>query len=419
MKPCDAWQRQQRDHLFFTWSRQAGQRGFEIADAEGARFRVPDKGWIWDLESQVYNVGVGHKHPHVRQRMIEQIERLPACAPNVLLPIRAELAQKLAQHTGLQRSFLTTGGSEAVENAIKIARLVTRRRKVVTRRRSYHGATLAVLAISGDARGEPFARAEDPRCTFDDPYPVREATGNRPSDWLENLQRRIEIEGPETIAAILLEGFTGTNGMQIPPIDFWRGARELCDLHGILLIDDEIFSGFGRTGTWFAREHWDVRADMMVVGKAITSGCAPLAGVVVSQSIAEHFDDETLWCGLTHYAHPVSCAAAMGSIEVLERDDLVQNSRTVGDHLRERLGELQRDPLVGPHITDVRGLGLMITLEFDRNSRALAEILWHRNVYAPTRGRCLYICPPLCLSQTEADTIADLIADASHEFIRS
>jgi taurine--2-oxoglutarate transaminase len=234
----------QREHLLFTWSAQRRARTLEIIDAERARFEVAGKGWVWDLESQVYNVNVGHRHPHVQARMVAQIESLPAAAPNAVLPIRAQLGELLATHTGMAKAFLTTGGSEAVENAIKIARLVTGRSKIIARKHSYHGATLAVLEIAGDMRRDPFADSMRAPLHIRDPYPTRASGSGRASEWLASARALVQREGGETIAAILLEGLTGTNGMQHPPADFWPGIRELCDQHGILLIDDEIFSGF-------------------------------------------------------------------------------------------------------------------------------------------------------------------------------
>ena len=405
----------QRQHLFFTWSAQQRARSFELVDAERARFEVRDKGssssprWVWDLESQVYNVNVGHKHPHVQARMIEQVQALPACAPNAVLPIRARLGELLATHTGMSKAFLTTGGSEAVENAIKIARLVTGRSKIIARRNSYHGATLAVLEIAGDARKQPFAATMRAPLHIDDPHPAREATPTRPSDWLESAQQLVAREGGETIAAILLEGFTGTNGMQHPPADFWPGIRALCDAHGIVLIDDEIFAGFGRTGRWFARERWGVEVDLMTMGKGLTSGYAPLAGVMVSDAIARRFDDEVLWCGLTHYAHPVSCAAAVGSIEVLAQEKLPENAERVGGVFAARFGEwIERYEMV----IGQRGFGLMRAIELDRSAAQLAAGAWELGVYLPWRDRMVWVCPPLCLRADEAETICELLATA-------
>jgi taurine--2-oxoglutarate transaminase len=396
----------QRAHLMFTWSAQQRARALEIVDAERARFEVAGKGWVWDLESQVYNVNVGHRHPHVQARMIEQIQQLPACAPNAVLPIRAQLGELLATHTGLEKAFLTTGGSEAVENAIKIARLVTKRDKIIARQHSYHGATLAVLEIAGDMRKQPFVSTMRPPLHIYDPYPPRLG---HPSEWLTSARALVEREGGETIAAILLEGLTGTNGMQNPPDDFWPGIRELCDEHGILLIDDEIFAGFGRTGRWFAREHWGVRVDLMTIGKGLTSGYAPLAGVMLSDELARRFDDEVLWCGLTHYAHPVSCAAAVGCIDVLEREQLPQNAELVGRVFEQRFAELAQ---THPKVIGQRGLGLMRALELNCNAAPVVERAWELGVYLPWRGQLLFICPPLCLRADEAEQICDLLVEA-------
>ena len=405
---------QQRERLFFTWSAQRRDptRALTIVDAAGARFEVAGKGWVWDLESQVYNVNVGHRRAHVQRRMIAQIETLPAAAPNAVLPVRAELGQQLARHTGLAKAFLTTGGSEAVENAVKIARVITGRSKVIARRHSYHGATLAVLELSGDPRREPFAATMRPGLYIDDPHPAREATGGRASDWLESLHELVAREGAGSIAAIVLEGLTGTNGMQHPPADFWPGVRALCDEHGILLIDDEIFSGFGRTGAWFAREHWGVEVDLMTIGKGLTSGYAPLAGVMVRREIAERFEAQPLPCGLTHYAHPVSCAAALGSIEVLEDEGLVANAARVGELVGRRFAGLAERFAA---VEGQRGLGLMRALVCDRPVGELVERLWDLGVYAPWRGPLLFVCPPLCLTEDEAEAVCDVLETALAE----
>ena len=399
----------QREHLFFTWSAQARARTLEIVAAEGARFEIAGKGWVWDLESQVYNVNVGHNHPHVKARMKAQIDQLPAAAPNAVLPIRVELGELLARHTTMSKAFLTTGGSEAVENAVKIARLATGRSKVIARASSYHGATLAVLEIAGDPRKQPYAASMRPPLHIADPHPAREATATRPSDWLESLHELLAREGGETIAAIVLEGFTGTNGMQHPPADFWPGVRALCDEHGIVLIDDEIFSGFGRTGRWFARDRWGVEVDLMTIGKGLSSGYAPLAGVMVSEALARRFDDEVLWCGLTHYAHPVSCAAAVGSVEVLEREDLPGNAARVGQVFERRFAALVEGH---PRVLGQRGLGLMRGLELDRDGAEVVERAWTLGAYLPSRGPMLWLCPPLCLRADEAEQICDLLEQA-------
>lgn len=406
------WHTRQREHLFFTWSVQQEVEGFEIIDAEGARFKVADVGWMWDLESQIYNVAVGHRHSRIQQRMIEQIKTLPAAHPHALLPVRVELSELLNRHTGMHKAFLTTGGSEAVENAIKIARLVTGRSKIITRRNSYHGATLTVLGVSGDPRKIPFAHDLPPALHIEDPYPVREATSGQCSDWLESLQQLLAREGAETVAAIMLEGMTGIGGMQTPPADFWPGVRQLCDRHGILLIDDEIFSGFGRTGRWWAFQHWDTTPDIIVVGKGLTSGYAPLAGALVTKPIADFFHEQRLWCGLTHFAHPVSCAAAAASIRVIEEEDLVGNAERVGAALAERLARMAAQPEMASRILDLRGKGLMQTIVFDRNCAPLLRLLWKRGVFAPANEEMLFICPPLCLTEAQMHEVVDRLESA-------
>lgn len=405
----DALHRAQGAHLFFTWTAQQDHRPLTIDRAEGARFHTPEHGWLWDLESQVYNVNAGHGQRHIEERMIAQIRALPAAGPNMLLPIRAELGALLAERTGLAKAFLATGGAEAVENAIKIARLYTGRSKIVTRRNSYHGATLTTLAVAGDPRKRPFSADLPPAIHVDDPYPVPPRAPGEASAWVQSLEQVIEREGPSTIAALLLEGFTGTNGMQVPPDDFWPRARALCDAHGIVLIDDEIFAGFGRTGRWFARDHWGVQPDMMVLGKGLTSGYAPLSAVMVSEKIAAHFDDHKLWCGLTTYAHPVSCAAAVGAIEVYAREGLPENAARVGEVLHARVMDLARRPSTRGAIRDSRGLGLMRCVEFDRPTAPLAASLLRAGAYAPVRENMLFLCPPLCLTEAEAHAIADLL----------
>ncbi|MEZ4452791.1 MAG: aminotransferase class III-fold pyridoxal phosphate-dependent enzyme [Nannocystaceae bacterium] len=408
----------QRAHLFFTWSAQGEVTPLEIVEASGARFRTRAHGWLWDLESQVYNVTAGHRHPHIQRRLLEQVEALPAAAPNAALPVRARLGELLHAHRGFAKAVLTTGGSEANENAVKIARLVTGRSKVITRRTSYHGATLAMLGLGGDARKGPYAAELAPGIHIDDPYPVPPSADGEPSAWVRSLDQVLEREGASTIAAILLEGLTGANGIQIPPPDFWPAVRERCDRHGILLIDDEIFSGFGRTGRWFAWEQWGVRPDLMTIGKGLTSGYAPLAGVLVSDAIAGHFEDHKLWCGLTSYAHPIACAAAVGAIEVYEAEGLPENAARVGARLRAGLEALGQRPGLDPVIRDVRGLGLMLLVELDREAGPLASIALEHGLYLPTKGRTAIVCPPLCLRAEEADEIAGRLGDAIEALVR-
>lgn len=404
------WQARQRERLFFTWSRQSDVRGFTITGGERARFETEEHGALWDFESQIYNLVAGHRHPRIRARMIAQIDELPSAHPHALLPVRSELGDLLQQHTGMAKAFVTSGGSEAVENAMKIARIYTGRSRIVTRRTSYHGATLAVLGVSGDPRKLPFLDVLAPALHIEDPYPVRQAADGRPSDWLESLEQLVAREGGETIAAIMLEGMTGVGGMQTPPADFWPGVRALCDRHGILLIDDEIFSGFGRTGRWWAHQQWgDIPIDILVVGKGLTSGYAPMAAALVTQPIADRFDDEMLYCGLTCFAHPVSCAAAVATMRVIDEEGLVANAARVGAAMAERLRTLAARASA---VTDVRGLGLMHTIVFDRPVHGLADALLAHGVFALMSGDMLFLCPPLVIREDEMHDALDRIGTA-------
>lgn len=405
----DDWQSLQRERLFFTWSVQHDTRGYALSAGQGARFQVDGRDWLWDFGSQIYNLVAGHGHARIQERMIAQIRETPAAHPHALLPVRAEVGELLHRHTGLAKAFLTTGGSEAVENAIKISRLFTKREKIVTRLTSYHGATLAVLGVSGDPRREPFKASLGAPYYIEDSWPAREGTADRPSDWLESLQSLVQREGPETIAAIMLEGLTGVGGMQTPPRDFWPGVRALCDRHGIVLIDDEILSGCGRSGRWWAHQHWDVKPDIIVVGKGITSGYAPMAGAIVSQAIADYFDDELLCCGLTCFAHPVSCAAAVATLQVLEEERLVENAARLGPVLHARLEALAARH---PAVTELRGRGLMQGLVFNRSTQGLGPIAWKHGVSAPTTKDMLLLCPPLCLREAELHDALDRLDSA-------
>jgi taurine--2-oxoglutarate transaminase len=319
------------------------------------------------------------------------------------------MAELLHKHSGMSKGFYTTGGSDAVENAIKIARLFTGKSKIITRRTSYHGATLAVLGVSGDSRKVPFHKDLPPAYHIEDNYPPRHPKDGEPSSWVESLCRVVENEDPETIAAIMLEGMTGVGGMQTPPEDFWPTTRALCDHYGILLIDDEIFSGFGRTGQWWAYQHWVTQPDILVLGKGLTSGYAPMGAALVTEAIARRFENEKLWCGLTYFAHPVSCAAAVATMEVIENDALVDNAARVGSALHKRLGCIAALRSTAGKILDVRGLGLMQTLVFDRPSAPLLKLLWDNGVFASGAENMLFLCPPLCLTEPEMHSVADIL----------
>lgn len=394
--------------LFRTWQAQRTARAYPVDRAEGARIHVPGHGWKWDLSSQSYNVNVGHGRREILEAMRRALDGTVLTAgPNVDLPLRHALAERLRALAGMDRVFFGLGGAEAVENAVKIAMLVTGRRRVVARRRSYHGATLATLAFSGDPRREPFA--DGAGAWIDDPYPPRPPAEGRPSDWAEHLEAAVERAGPGEVAAIVLEGLTGTNGVQIPPPDFWPAARALCDRHGIVLVADEVFSGLGRTGRRFGFEHFGGAPDAIVLGKGLTSGYAPLSAVLVSRRLAEHFDDAVLYCGLTHYASPIGCAAAAACLDVIEAEGLVDRAARLGEGLLAALGDLAR---ARTSIADVRGRGLQIGIELRRPAAGVAAALWDAGFSVPAKGTMLYVCPPLTVPAEALEAFVPALARA-------
>ncbi len=428
----------QRKHVLATWSAQSKAAHVSIAGGSGATFRDHDgRPWL-DFESQVFNCNAGHGERRITDAMARQAAELGCAHPNAVFEAKAALGEALARITppGIEKFLLCLSGAEANENALKIARLVTGRSKVIARWRSYHGASMGALSLTGDPRRLPtepglwgVVRAEDPYC-YRCPFGLERPTCQ--TRCATHLERLIEMEGPDQIAAIFLEGVTGANGGFVPPPDYWPTVRALCERYGILLVADEVFTGFGRTGRWFAVDHWDVAPDLITMAKGLTSGYAPLGAVGVSAQVAAHFDDETLWCGLTTHGHPVSCAAALATIGVYEEDGLVARSAQLGVHLQERLQALRaRHPNV---IGDARGLGLFGTLELlsDRERQSplvgfnqaptpgspaarLKSALSARGLHILLRWSYLFIAPPLCITDAELDHGLDAIDAALDE----
>lgn len=427
----------QRRHVLYTWSAQETAKPVRITGGEGAWF-FDDEGGRWlDFESQVFNANLGHGERRVSDAIKAQVDEIACAHPAAVFEAKARLGEALARITpgDLNHAFLCLSGAEANENAYKIARMVTGRQKVIARRRSYHGATMGALSLTGDNRRWPVEpglwgvlRAEDPYC-YRCPFGLDVSScGTRCATHLEHI---IEMEGAGSIAAVFMEGVTGTAGGFIPPADYWPRVREICDRHGILLVADEVLSGFGRTGRWFAVDHWGVVPDMVVMAKGITGGYAPLAAVAMSDAIAGHFDRQTLWCGLTGYAHPLSCAAAVAAIEVYEKDGLIENAARLGLVLGERLaGLMARYELIG----DVRNLGLFGTIEFVRDRKSREPVVGHaqatpagsvlarldgalraRRVHICRKETRLYVCPPLCISESELHEGLDRIDAAIGE----
>jgi taurine---2-oxoglutarate transaminase len=413
-------------HSFFTWSAQGKVSPIPITHAEGVYFFDVNGKRYLDFNSMVMCTNIGHGDLRVINAIVEQARQLPFAGPPMATKPRALLGKMLAEITpGTLNHFLfTLGGADANENAIKLARAYTGRHKILARYRSYHGATSGAMALTGDPRRWSWEPNLMPGVVrFLDPYRYR-STFHRTNpdisdadfcqDYLNHLEEIITFEGPETIAAVFVETVTGTNGIIIPPDGYLQGVRELCDQYGIILIADEVMSGFGRTGKWFAVDHWGVTPDIITMAKGLTSGYAPLGAVAISEEIAGFFSDKVFQSGLTYNAHPISLAAAIANIEVLRADQLVERSHQMGPLLRRYLTDLgESHPCVG----EVRSIGLFGVIElvknrdtkeplspFNKNSPEMESIrkdLLHNGLYVYTHWHTILVIPPLIITENQ------------------
>ena len=411
------------EHNFWTWSAQSKVSPIPIKRAKGVYFWDVNGKRYLDFNSMTMCVNIGHGDERVIEAIVRQARELPFAGPGMATRPRAQLGQMLAEicPTGLTKFLYTLGGADANENAIKLARAYTGRFKILARYRSYHGATYGAIAATGDPRRLMWEPTVMPGVVhFLDPYRYR-STFHRtnPSlpeseftqDYLNHLEEIIQFEGPHTIAAVMLETVTGTNGILIPPQGYLQGVRKICDQYGILLICDEVMSGFGRTGRWFAVNHWEVVPDIMTMAKGLTSGYAPLGCVAMKPEVAATFNDKVFEGGLTYNGHPISLAAAIAKIEVMKEDCLVEKAAETGSVLADMLSELQdRHPSVG----EVRSIGLFGVMELVRDRRtrqpmapygenspemtALKKSLLEQGLYLYTHWHTVLIIPPLIIT---------------------
>jgi taurine--2-oxoglutarate transaminase len=426
-------------YVLHTWSTQSQIDPFVVTGGEGRHFWGADGRRVLDFASLVVNANLGHQHPSVVEAIAAQARRLCATAPAMTDASRARLAALLAEVApgDLTMSLFTNGGAEATENAIKLARWYTGRHKIVARYRSYHGATAGAVSVTGDPRrwaAEPgipgVVRMFDPypyRCPAGHEHPQVERTLVPTGDpgacpvcsGGPHLEEILQYEGPHTIAAVMLETVTGTNGVLVPPDGYLQSIREVCDRHGILLILDEVMAGFGRTGRWFACEHWNVAPDIMTVAKGITSGSVPLGAMIVSQKLTDWLQDHEFASGLTSTGNPIACAAGIATIEAMRDEEIVENAAAMGAVLAAELPRLAaKHPCVG----ETRGLGLLWALELVRNRdtreplvpfnakgeaagpmRRLAEAAMARGLYLMTHFNLVLVAPPLTITRDELD----------------
>jgi taurine--2-oxoglutarate transaminase len=365
-----------RAHVFHSWSAQALIDPLPVAAGEGSTFWDYQGNAYLDFSSQLVNLNLGHQHPDLVAAIREQAGRLATIQPALANDVRGELARRIAEVApgDLDRVFFTNGGADANEHAVRMARAVTGRRKVLSMYRSYHGGTATAISLTGDPRRWANEPSDGSVVHFLGPYPYRssfhaDSPEQETERALAHLEQVITLEGASTVAAIIIETVVGTNGVLVPPPGYLQGVRELCDRYGIVYIADEVMVGFGRVGEWFAVNHFGVTPDLITFAKGVNSGYVPLGGVVISQRIASHFDTVPFQGGLTYSGHPLACAAGVATFEVFERDGILERVRDLGSRVVEpRLREIaERHPSVG----DVRGLGLFWAIELvrDRETR--------------------------------------------------
>ena len=422
-----------REYTFFSWSVQSATNPIPMTHAEGVYFWDADGKKYIDFSSQLMNMNIGHQHPKVIRAIQEQADRLSYAHPGMATEPRGLLGHKIAQVSpgNLKKSFFCLGGAEANENAIKIARFYTGRHKIMARYRSYHGATHGAIALTGDYRRLPAEPAISGVVHFLDPYCYRCPFGwTRDTchrECIAHVEEVISYEGPDRIAAIIMEGVTGSNGLIVPPDDYWPRIRNICDKYGILLISDEVMSGWGRTGKWFAVDHWDVVPDMITTAKGVTSGYVPLGVVVVSEPIADYFEDKMLWCGLTYSGHPLACAAGVATIDVYEEDGLLENAVKMGNYLGKRLEDIK---LKHPSVGDVRYIGLFSAIEIVKNGitkipidplTETGKFLRNNGLFTFIFHNILFVVPPLCVTTDQLEEGLEImeraleITDAMYE----
>jgi taurine--2-oxoglutarate transaminase len=407
-----------KKHSIYEWSAQSKIDPIPVARAQGIHFWTPEGKRYIDFNSQLMCSNIGHGHPKVVKAIQEQAATLCYANPFMATEPRARLGAKLAEIApgDIDTFFFTNGGAEAVENAIRVARVVTGRHKVMVRYRAYHGGTAGAITLTGDPRrwaSEPgipgVVRApEFHKYGHKDPEPVAAA--------LAEIEDVIRYEGGANIAAFVMETVVGTNGILIPPDGYMQGVREICDRHGILLVCDEVMCGFGRTGRWFAVDHWNVVPDLITMAKGITSAYVQLGAVGLRPAVAKAFEDRAFPGGLTYNSHTLACATALATIAVYEEEGLLENARRMGKVLRERHLEMEKKH---PSVGATRSIGLFGIFELVRNRStfeplapyngtseemaALGRFFREQGLYTFVRWNTFFTNPPLIIDEQQMD----------------
>jgi len=432
------------DHTFFSWSKQGGLNPINIESAKGVYLKDRSGKKYIDFSSQLMNVNVGHGQESVTEAVKRQMEEVSFVTPSFATRVRGELGERLAQITpgDLSKTLFTLGGAEAIENSIKLARLYTGKHKIITQYRSYHGATYGAISASGDPRKLLVDAQQVPNIVHvENPYFYRcpwfsdsiEECGERA---LRNLEQVILYEGPNNIAAILMEGESGSSGCIKYPPHYWNKVKALADKYNFLTISDEVMSGFCRTGKWFGVDNFDVTPDIMVIAKGLTSGYLPLGGMVVSKEIASTFNDRVFPLGLTYSAHPVSCAAALAVLDIYEKEDLSNRAIEMGKYIDESVDNLKTKH---PSIGDFRNTGMLGCIELIKNRTtkepmapwnakpsemgAMAKVaakIRELGMFTFVKWNFIFVCPPLIITKDQIDEgmaiLSEAIAIADQEY---
>ncbi|MCF6224319.1 MAG: aminotransferase class III-fold pyridoxal phosphate-dependent enzyme [Flavobacteriaceae bacterium] len=424
------------DYTLFSWVKQGGLNPIHISHAKGSYIFDHEGKKYLDFSSQLMNVNIGHGNQRITDAVAKQMQKVSYVYPGMATDVRGELGKKIAEITpgNLTKTFFTLGGAEAIENAIKLARIYTGRHKIITHYQSYHGGTYGAISAGGDPRKFPVDSQAVPNIIHvENPYAYRcpwnsntvEACGELA---LAHLDRIINFENPQSIAAILFEGESGSSGcIKYPPM-YLKHVRDLCDKYGILLIDDEVMSGFGRTGKMFGIDHHGVTPDIMCLAKGLTSGYLPLGGMVVTDKIANYFNDNPLVIGLTYSAHPTLCAAALENIKIIEEENLVARANEMGKYLEQEVEKLK---IKHPSIGDFRNTGLLGCIELVKNRKTKEPITpWNAKadkmeitnkmaakirelgMFTFVRWNWIFIAPPLNVSKEEIDEGLAIISQA-------
>jgi taurine--2-oxoglutarate transaminase len=405
-----------KKHTLFEWSAQSKVDPIPVERAKGIYFWTPEGKRFIDFNSQLMCVNIGHGDERVIRAIHEQASVLAYANPFMATEARARLGAKLAEITpgDIDVFFFTNGGAEANENAIKLARMATGRHKILARYRSYHGATAGSITLTGDPRRWAAEPGIPGVVHVLDPYHGIARGWDTAEDSLAMLDEVIQLEGPQTIAAFILETVTGTNGVLVPPDGYMQGVRELCTKHGILMICDEVMAGFGRTGEWFAIDHWKVVPDIITMAKGLTAAYVQLGAVGMRRELADKFNDKVFYGGLTYNSHPLACAAALATIQVYEDDHLLENARTMGAVMTQLMADLARKH---PSVGAARSIGLFGLVELVRDKAkkvpmapfngtseemaALGKFFRQEGLYTFLRWNTFFTNPPLCITEAQ------------------